>query len=41
MRSDLESYLKPWRSRMTAPQISMLEKQFLERATLESAGCPV
>jgi hypothetical protein len=40
MRSDLESYLRPWRSRMTAPQIAMLQSQFLEQATLEAAGLP-
>jgi hypothetical protein len=40
IRRDLESYLKPWRSKMTAPQIAMLEVQFLDRATLESRGLP-
>jgi hypothetical protein len=39
-RQDLEKYLRPWRSKMTAPQIAMLETQFLERATLDSAGLP-
>ncbi len=39
-RRDLESYLRPWRSKMTAPQIAMLETQFLDRATLESMGLP-
>jgi hypothetical protein len=39
-RRELESYLRPYRSRMTAPQIAMLEAQFLERAALESAGLP-
>jgi hypothetical protein len=39
-RRELESYLKPYRSRMTAPQISMLESQFLERSALDSAGLP-
>ena len=39
-RRELETYLRPYRSRMTAPQISMLETQFLERSTLESAGLP-
>ena len=39
-RRQLESYLKPYRSRMTGPQIAMLEIQFLERATLESALLP-
>ncbi|MGA2716558.1 MAG: hypothetical protein ABSG41_25975 [Bryobacteraceae bacterium] len=39
-RRDLESHLRPWRSKMTAAQIAMLEAQFLDRATLESAGLP-
>jgi hypothetical protein len=39
-RRELDVYLKPYRSRMTAPQISMLETQFLERSTLESASLP-
>lgn len=40
MRRDLETHLRPWRGKMTAPQIAMLEIQFLDRATLESAGLP-
>lgn len=39
-RRDLDTYLKPWRSKMTAPQIAMLENQFLDRATLEAAALP-
>ncbi len=39
-RQDLDSYLRPWRGKMTAPQIAMLEAQFLDRAMLESAGLP-
>ena len=39
-RRELESYLKPYRSRMTAPQIAMLQAQFLERSALESAKLP-
>jgi hypothetical protein len=39
-RRDLESHLRPWRSKMTAPQIAMLETQFLDRSTLASAGLP-
>lgn len=39
-RRDLESYLRPWRSKMTAPQIAMLETQFLDRATLDAAFLP-
>jgi hypothetical protein len=32
--------LKPYRGKMTADQIAMLEKQFLDRRLLESAGLP-
>lgn len=39
-RRDLETYLRPWRSKMTAAQIAMLESQFLDRVTLEGAGLP-
>jgi hypothetical protein len=39
-RQELDTYLRPYRSRMTAPQIAMLEARFLERSTLESAGLP-
>ena len=39
-RQNLEKHLRPWRSKMTAPQIAMLETQFLDRATLDSAGLP-
>jgi hypothetical protein len=39
-RRDLESHLRPWRSKMTAPQISMLEAQFLDRSTLSAARLP-
>lgn len=37
-RLDLE--LRPYRGKMTAPQLAMLEKQYLERQLLESAGLP-
>jgi hypothetical protein len=40
IRQQLESHLRPWRSKMTAPQIAMLEVQYLDRAALESAGLP-
>ncbi len=40
IRIGLDSQLRPYRSKMTAPQIAMLEAQFLERALLESAGLP-
>jgi hypothetical protein len=39
-RRDLEAHLRPWRSKMTAPQISMLETQYLDRSTLVAAGLP-
>ena len=40
IRMRLDSQLRPYKSKMTAPQIAMLEIQFLERALLESAGLP-
>ncbi len=39
-RRDLESHLRPWRSKMSAAQIAMLEAQFLDRTALETAGLP-
>jgi hypothetical protein len=39
-RRDLESHLRAWRSKMTAPQIAMLEAQYLDRSTLEAARLP-
>ncbi len=39
-RRDLDRELRPYRSKMTADQLAMLEKQFLERRLLESAGLP-
>jgi hypothetical protein len=39
-RRELESQLRPWRNKMTAPQIAMLETQFLDRAVLASARLP-
>lgn len=40
MRQRLDAQIGPYRSKMTAPQIAMLEAQFLERALLEAAGLP-
>jgi len=40
IRTRLDSQLGPYRSKMTAPQIAMLEIQFLDRALLESARLP-
>lgn len=39
-RQALDRELKPYRSKMTAEQLARLEKQFLERQLLESAGVP-
>ncbi|MFN7924279.1 MAG: hypothetical protein U0Q16_29525 [Bryobacteraceae bacterium] len=39
-RRELDFHLKPYRSKMSAPQLAMLEKQFLDRWLLERAGLP-
>lgn len=39
-RRALDRELKPYRSKMTADQLAMLEKKFLERRLLESAAVP-
>jgi hypothetical protein len=39
-RRALDTELKPYRSKMTADQLAMLEKKFLERRLLESAAAP-
>ena len=39
-RRELEAQLRPYRGKMTAAQIAMLEKQYLERNLLEKAGLP-
>ena len=39
-RRSLDQELKPYRGKMTADQLAMLERQFLERRLLESAGLP-
>jgi hypothetical protein len=39
-RRDLDLQLRPYRGKMTAPQLAMLERQYLERQLLESAGLP-
>lgn len=39
-RRELDRELRPYRSKMSAEQLAMLEKQFLERRLLESAGLP-
>jgi hypothetical protein len=39
-RRELERQLRPYRGKMTADQLAMLEKQYLERILLEKAGLP-
>jgi hypothetical protein len=39
-RQELDRQLRPYRGKMTADQLSMLEKQYLERHLLEKAGLP-
>ena len=39
-RRALDRELKPYRGKMTAEQLAMLEKQFLDRRLLESSGLP-
>jgi hypothetical protein len=39
-RQQMDASLRPYRSSMTAEQLEMLERQYLDRRTLESAGLP-
>jgi hypothetical protein len=39
-RRDLDRQLRPYRGKMTADQLAMLEKQYLERNLLERAALP-
>lgn len=39
-RQDLDRQLRPYRGKMTADQLTMLEKQYLERSLLEKSGLP-
>lgn len=39
-RTELDRELRPYRGKMTAEQLAMLEKQYLDRRLLESAGLP-
>jgi predicted RNase H-like nuclease (RuvC/YqgF family) len=39
-RRELDVQLRPYRGKMTAEQLTMLEKQYLERQLLEAAGLP-
>lgn len=40
LRRELDNALRPYRGKMTADQISMLERQYLEKRILEEAGLP-
>jgi hypothetical protein len=39
-RRELDAQLRPYRGKMTADQLAMLERQYLERRLLEKAGLP-
>ena len=39
-RQELDRQLRPYRGKMSADQLTMLEKQYLERHLLEKAGLP-
>ncbi len=39
-RAELDRQLRPYRGKMTADQLALLEKQFLERNLLEKSGLP-
>jgi hypothetical protein len=39
-RRDLDAQLRPYRSKMTAAHLALLEKQYLERNLLEKEGLP-
>jgi hypothetical protein len=39
-RRELDSYLRPYRCKMTADQLTMLERQFLDRRLFEKLGVP-
>jgi hypothetical protein len=40
LRQDLETQLKPHRSRMGAAELALLEKSFLDRQLFEKLGIP-
>jgi len=40
IRRELENEIRPFRGKMTADQISMLERRYLDNAVLERAGLP-
>jgi hypothetical protein len=39
-RTELDRQLRPYRGKMTADQLALLEKQFLERNLLEKSALP-
>jgi hypothetical protein len=39
-RRDLDAQLRPYRGKMSAPQLALLEKQYLERSLLEKNRLP-
>ncbi|HZT32853.1 MAG TPA: hypothetical protein VFA33_23405 [Bryobacteraceae bacterium] len=39
-RRELDRQLRPYRGKMSAPQLALLEKQYLERQLLEKCGLP-
>lgn len=39
-RREMDRLIRPYRSKMSAEQLAMLEKQYLERVLLERAGLP-
>jgi hypothetical protein len=39
-RQELDAELRPYRSKMSAPQLALLEKQYLERRLLERHKLP-
>ena len=40
IRQDLDAQLRPYRGKMTAPQLAMLEQQYQDRRILELSGLP-
>lgn len=40
IKRDLDLQLKPYRGKMTAPQLDMLERQYMDRRLLEDEGLP-
>ncbi|MCW5980242.1 MAG: hypothetical protein KIT09_19315 [Bryobacteraceae bacterium] len=40
IRRELDAQLRPYRGKMTAEQLAMLEKQYLDRGIMERAGLP-